>query len=112
MRALSVQNFANSLEKLYPVRLLMNDDANRIQLDLIEIHESHRNMGIGTEIMDLLISYSQLHRKPLELTPSSDFGGKMRKLKKFYKRFGFVKNKERRRRYALVRYLGSDYYYN
>ncbi|MHA2251289.1 MAG: hypothetical protein ACXAD7_13080 [Candidatus Kariarchaeaceae archaeon] len=111
MKALSVQAFANSLEKIYPVTLRMGDARNRIQLDLIEVHEQERGMGYGWEIMDLIIDYSELHRLPIELTPSPDFGGKLRKLKKFYKKLGFKKLKGYRL-YDMIRYCDTENYYS
>ena len=50
--------------------------------------------GVGTEIMNDLISYADAQNKPIALTPSKDYGSKsLSKLIKFYNRFGFVPNK-------------------
>ncbi|MFV2016382.1 MAG: GNAT family N-acetyltransferase [Candidatus Heimdallarchaeota archaeon] len=96
MKALSLEGLKNSLEILYPVTLIMEKNFNRIQLDLIKVHEDRRGEGIGREVMIRLISYSNLHRLQIELTPSGKFGSSKRKLRKFYKKLGFVKNKRRK----------------
>lgn len=110
MRALSVQSFANSLEKIYPVKLKLTNNRNRIQVHLIKVHEDKRCNGIGTQIMENIIHYSEMHRLPIELTPSKDFGKKikMRRLKKFYKRLGFKKIRGPRR-FDMVRKCDNIY---
>ncbi|MHA2028425.1 MAG: GNAT family N-acetyltransferase [Candidatus Kariarchaeaceae archaeon] len=106
MQALSVQAFANSLEKIYPVRLNLTNERNRIQMHLIEIDDEWRCMGYGTEIMGRIIHYAEMHRLPIELTPSDDFGSKLRRLRKFYKRLGFKKIKGRKL-YEMIRYCST-----
>ncbi|MHA2099864.1 MAG: GNAT family N-acetyltransferase [Candidatus Kariarchaeaceae archaeon] len=109
MKALSLEGLRNSLEILYPVTLVMEKRFNRIQLDLIQVDEKVRGKGIGREIMERIISYSDLHRTPIELTPSGKFGSSKRKLKKFYKELGFVKNSRRSStsHYDLIRHCES-----
>lgn len=110
MQALSVSAFANSLEKIYPVTLKLRNDRNRIQIDYIEILEDKRCLGYGKQVMETIIAYSELHRLPLEVTPSDDFGSKLRRLRKFYKRFGFKKLRGRRW-YDMIRYCQETHYY-
>lgn len=112
VQALSLEGLRNSLEILYPVTLVMEKNFNRIQLDLIQIHEGKRGMGIGREVMDCIISYSNMYHLPIELTPSGKFGSSKRKLRKFYKKLGFVKNKKRRSisHYDMIRYSERTFY--
>ena len=52
-----------------------------------------RNTGIGTEFMKELTTLCDLTGYKILLTPSDSYGGTVRRLKEFYKRFGFVENK-------------------
>lgn len=112
MQALSFAGLRNSLEILYPVILVMEKNYNRIQLDLIQVDEDRRGEGIGLEIMTRIISYSNMYMLPIELTPCGKFGSSKRKLKKFYKKLGFVKNKRRHsiNHYAMIRHCDNRIY--
>jgi len=68
-----------------------------ITVSRIVVPESARGQGIGTKVMKDLIAYADRVRKPIALTPSSDFGGSVPRLKKFYKSLGFIENKGRAR---------------
>lgn len=63
---------------------------DKISLDLIVVKE--QNKGTGTNILKDLVAYGDSKNRIIILTPSSDFGGSVPKLIKFYKRFGFVVN--------------------
>ncbi len=90
----------------------MESNFNRIQLDLIQVHENRRGEGIGREVMTAIISYSDIHKLPIELTPSGQFGSSKRKLRKFYKKLGFIKNKRRRSisHYDMIRHCDRKFY--
>ena len=64
-----------------------------IILDKIIVNPNTRNQGVGTELMNDLISKADNNNITLALTPSKDFGGNVTRLKKFYKSLGFVENK-------------------
>lgn len=69
---------------------------NFIELAAIVIPKEYRNQNIGTEIMNRIIDYADENNLTIGLTPSKDFGAtSVDRLKKFYKRFGFVPNKGR-----------------
>lgn len=112
MKALSLSSLKNSLEILYPVTLVMENKFNRIQLDLIHVHEDRRGEGIGYEVMTRIISYSDMYKLPIELTPSGQFGSSKRKLRRFYKKLGFIKNKRRRSisHYDMIRNCDQTFY--
>jgi L-amino acid N-acyltransferase YncA len=57
------------------------------------IKDEFKNRGIGTDIMNDLITYADDNKKIVTLTPSSDFGGNNNRLVQFYKKFGFKPNK-------------------
>ena len=111
MLGVSVAGLKSSIENIYPVQLVMTDNNNKIQLDLIVVDEESRGMGVGREVMEMIISYSEFYHKPIELTPSGEFGGSVRKLKKFYKHLGFKKNKHvySIMHYSMIRNCTSKY---
>lgn len=63
---------------------------NKISIDLIVVKT--KNEGIGTKVIQDICDYADFKNKTIILTPSGDFGGSVSRLKKFYKRFGFVEN--------------------
>jgi GNAT superfamily N-acetyltransferase len=80
------------------------EDIDRLDLDSIVIPKSLRGQGIGTKIMNMVIDYSNSVNKPIYLTPSTSFGAtSIERLKRFYKKFGFEKNKNPESRHTLVR---------
>ena len=63
-------------------------------LSEIVVPKIQRNQGTGTEFMNELIGLADKLGKTIILTPDTSFGGSsVNRLKKFYKRFGFVENK-------------------
>ena len=64
-----------------------------INLSRIVVPKEMRNQGVGTQVMSDLSEYADSIGKRITLTPSSDFGGSVPKLKAFYKELGFVENK-------------------
>jgi len=76
-----------------------------IRLDHIVVLKGYRNMGLGTNFMDDLISYADATNKRIRVSPSQkdpDFGTTSRsRLVNFYKRFGFVENKGRNKDFTI-----------
>lgn len=62
-----------------------------IKLDHITING--HNQGYCTQFMKDLCSWCDLNNRILTLTPVNDFGSHLGRLKKFFKRFGFIENK-------------------
>ena len=92
MKSMSFTGFLQTLESQFPVVLKGEQTYQSIQLHLIYFDEEDRGMGYGTDVMERIIAFSVVNRLSLELTPSKKYGGNLRKLRKFYKRLGFVKN--------------------
>jgi len=82
-----------------------------VTLESIVIPKDKRGQGLGSIVMQRVIEWADDNQYILSLTPSADFGGKVTKLRKFYGRFGFVKNlgrnKDFRTRDAMIRYPGG-----
>lgn len=71
-----------------------------ITLSKIVVPDGSRGAGAGTQAMQQLIDYADANGKHVVLSPSADFGGNVKRLKNFYKRFGFVENKGRNRAFS------------
>lgn len=69
-------------------------------LTLSRIVAQDRNQGAGSRIMQAIVDYADATGQIITLTPSSDFGGSVTRLREFYKRFGFVENKGRNKDYG------------
>src|SRR3989304_6522669 len=65
-----------------------------LHLSRIEIEKGRRGHGLGTQAMEELVALADRHGLLMTLSPATDFGGtSAERLKKFYRRFGFVSNK-------------------
>jgi len=83
---------------LYPVR----NQPNVMYLSKIEVPQGQRGQGIGSSVMQDIINQADADGKTITLTPSTAYGAtSTKRLKDFYKRFGFVENSGRNKNYAL-----------
>ena len=83
---------------LYPVR----NQPNVLYLSKIEVPQGQRGQGIGSSVMQDIINQADADGKTITLTPSTAYGAtSTKRLKDFYKRFGFVENSGRNKNYAL-----------
>ena len=100
-----VEKLMYDLEEKYPVTLFLhyNKFAKTIILSQIIIDKNERGKGIGSKVLQEICDFADENGLPIGLTPSSDFGGNVQRLKKFYKHFGFVKYKGYRFRETLIR---------
>jgi len=75
--------------------------------DSIVIHKivtpkENRGQGVGTDAMNIITDFADSTGRLLALTPSTDFGASsVKRLKDFYKRFGFVENKGRNKDFSI-----------
>lgn len=80
-------------------------------IDSIVVPQSQRGQGTGSAILQDLADWADEHGIIMTLTPSSDFGGTVKRLKRLYARFGFVsnsgRNKDFRSRDVMIRYPRS-----
>ena len=80
-----------------------NLDVDRTIVDLshIRVEEKYRGTGIGTKVMQEVITWADQNNTWITLSLADD---QRNRLKKFYKRFGFVENKGRNKDFALSMY--------
>lgn len=87
------------------IRLELWEDNDKLELITIIIPKELRGEGYGTKIMFDVVNYADLVNKPIFLTPSTSYGAtSVNRLIKFYKQFGFTKNKDYSVTHLLVRY--------
>ena len=72
---------------------LFGDSEKGYELSKIVVPKGSREQGTGTKVMEDILSLADAQGARVSLTPDSAFGGSKPRLKKFYKKFGFVDNK-------------------
>lgn len=74
-----------------------------LHLGRLVVAKSLRGRGLGTAAMDDLTHLADHHGLLMTLSPSTDFGASSKeRLRRFYKRFGFVDNRGRRKDFTLT----------
>lgn len=94
-----LQNLIEEKYGKFIKNLWISETNESIKISAIVLNTDARNMGIGTKIMSDIVKYADENNKILTLTPSSDFGGNKARLISFYKRFGFVSNRNKNKDY-------------
>lgn len=94
-----------NLEKEYEIELELWDNGEYLELGKIIIPKEKRDSGIGSKVLQKVVDYADEVGKDIRLTPTTDFGASStNRLKKFYSKFGFVKNKDLKYKDSMVRY--------
>ena len=107
-------NLAKTIRDHYGIELWMSDpkwgdeyEPHIVQIESIFVPKEKRGQGIATDVFFELVRWADGNGYILALDPSSDFGSSVPKLRKFYSKFGFVRNlgrkKDHRTRYAMIR---------
>lgn len=93
----NIENLQESLVDDFGIETSMYEqDGNRLFLSKIEVDKDKRGQGLGTRAMERIAAYADSKGMQIVLSPSVDFGASsVARLKRFYKRFGFVENKGR-----------------
>jgi GNAT superfamily N-acetyltransferase len=97
-----VENLQDIQNKFKDVALDVYENKGTINLSRIVVPEEMRSTGVGSSVMNDLIGYADATGQKIALTPSSDFGGNVKRLKDFYKDFGFVENKGRNKDFSTM----------
>lgn len=93
------------LEKELGITLDLWDNGDYLELGKIEVPKELRGTGIGKKAMERIIELADNENKDIRLTPSVDFGAtSVKRLEKFYREFGFVKNRDYKYKDTMVRY--------
>lgn len=78
------------------------EKSNVIHLSRIVVPLEERGQGKGTEFMQELARYADMSGQKIALSPSKDFGAtSLARLKRFYKQFGFIENKGKKKDFAI-----------
>lgn len=73
-----------------------------LHLSRIEVTKNLRGQGLGTRAMEDLVGLADHYGMLMTLSPATDFGATSKeRLKRFYRRFGFVSNKGRHKDFTL-----------
>lgn len=77
-------------------------------IDKIIVPAGQRSSGTGTAIMELLLGIADANHLRVTLTPSGDYGGSVKRLRAFDKRFGFVENSGRNKDFETKQTMLRD----
>ena len=72
-----------------------------IILSKIIVPKDRRLAGVGSKVVSAITEVADQSGLKVLLTRSKDFGGSLPRLKKFYKKFGFVENKGKNKDYSI-----------
>lgn len=98
----TARQLSDQLESQYPgLKLDLLGSGDRVTLSRIVLPKEGRGQGTGTAVMNAVVQWADDNGKTIGLTPSGDFGGSKSRLPGFYKRFGFVENKGKKRDFEI-----------
>lgn len=97
----TTSKLSDHIEQKYGVQTYLAERKDDLYLASIKTPEDMRGQGFGTSAMNGIVKYADSVGKRIALTPSSDFGGSLPRLKEFYKRFGFIENKGKNKDYSI-----------
>lgn len=103
----SLETFQNELKNKYGLsHLRLEMKGSDLLLDMIVVPKDKRKMGIGSKVLDEITHYADTNKLRLLLTTAvkDDYHGttSSERLKKFYKKFGFVENKGRNKDFTTT----------
>lgn len=103
VKLLPGQSLDDALRAKYPdVKLSVTGNSERgYTLGQIVVPKDQRGAGVGSAVMRDLLETADEQGATVALTPTSDFGGSVSRLREFYRRFGFVPNKGRNADYSI-----------
>ncbi len=100
--ATTIKGLRDHLDSTYQgVQSFVSESPNAVTVSKVVVPPESRGKGTGTAFMNDIIEYADSVGKPVALTPSSDFGGKVSALERWYKSLGFVPNKGRNKDFSV-----------
>lgn len=107
-----IDAFADALSNELGIVFVAYESGDNIKLQSIIVPKDKRKQGLGTEALERLCQYADDRKKRIILTTGvkSDSHGttSQSRLTKFYKRFGFVENKGRRKDFSISATMFRD----
>jgi GNAT superfamily N-acetyltransferase len=97
----SANALGDYIQQKYGVEIYLAERKKDLYLASIKTPEDMRGQGLAKQAMADIIKYADSVGKRVALTPSSDFGANLTRLKGFYKEFGFVENKGKNKDYEI-----------
>lgn len=110
----NTDDFVAFIKEKYPIKSFHVYETRKgdLKLDTIIVEKDNRKKGIGTKIINELINHANTNNKRIVVTPAikDDFQGttSRSRLVKFYKRFGFVENKGRKKDFTISEGMYRD----
>lgn len=104
-------NPQNEIRQRYPdVEIdVFGDSVKGYELSKIKVPENLQNQGLGTKVMNELLTAADAQGATVKLTPDTTFGGSsVPRLKKFYKDLGFVENKGKNKDFSISNTMYRD----
>nr|WP_319265278.1 LPD23 domain-containing protein [uncultured Draconibacterium sp.] len=100
---ISREDFQNQMEEKYPgLKLFLGGRNDILKLSEIQLPKEQQGKGTGTQVMNEITNWADKNDLTVTLTPSTDYGAtSVARLKRFYKRFGFVDNKGRNKDFTV-----------
>lgn len=101
-----LKSLAGALEIEHGITLELMSYGDRgggaFEISSIVVPKGSRKKGLGSEVMEKIIAFADDHNLIIGLTPSKDFGAtSIPRLRKFYGKFGFVRNLGRNKDYQF-----------
>lgn len=102
----TVENFAEELKKTPGVKTLnLYNSRGALKLDTLIVDKEQRKQGVGSNVMQEIVDFADKNNMRVVLSPAvqDDFQGttSRKRLVNFYKRFGFVENKGRKKDFTI-----------
>ena len=98
----TASDLGQDLVSKYGIQLSMGDSGGGIVINKIVVPEDAQGSGIGSSVMEEIISYADERGMAIALTPDDTYGGDVKRLEEFYGRFGFIPNKGRNKDYSFM----------
>lgn len=103
--------FVRTIQEKYPnVEIDVYGSPDRgYELSKINVPKDKQGSGLGTQVMNDLVTAADAEGARISLTPDTSFGGtSVSRLKDFYKRFGFVENKGKNKDFSTRNTMYRD----
>lgn len=102
----TINQLSDEIKQIDGVKtIFISESRGKIKLDSIIIDNGKRGSGVGTKAMNMIVDYADKNNKVIALSPAlkDDYQGttSRSRLVKFYKQFGFVENKGRKKDFSI-----------